>query len=298
MALTKRQKLFRNFFFALAIILPFIWLSTSIKPWQSESRIVNLVQDVFFPAQYFWASMKSKIHVTWKRYVYLIDVEQENEVLKKENGELKIQVNEMQEQVKEAERLRELLEFKRYFQKDFVISNVLSIQSWNPFYSIRISKGKNAAFKLGMPVVASNGVAGRIIRVGEFFSDVQLLYDPSFYIDVLIQRTRVRGVLQGQGKEKCLLKINQKSDVKIGDVVMSSGLVGVFPKGLPIGKVVGISFETDHVTQNITVEPWVNETNLEEVMVISHYSEDLEKIVEAGGDEWLEKAVKGQLHGG
>jgi rod shape-determining protein MreC len=148
-----------------------------------------------------------------------------------------------------------------------------------------------------MPVVAADGIVGKVIRTGMHFSDVQLLVDSDFHLDVLLQRTRVRGVLSGAARTHCTLQLSKRVEIRIGDTLITSGIVGGFPKGLPVGRVMRITYESDNVAQTIDVEPWIDHRRVEEVMVIFSQDKELEKIVETAGPEWLDKAV-GKAQGG
>ena len=96
---------------------------------------------------------------------------------------------------------------------------------------MRLNKGTLDGKKVGMPVVSAKGVVGRVIRAGNKYSDVHLLIDINFNIDTLIQRNRVRTVLNGDNIETSA-KLNRKTEVRIGDTIITSGIVGGFPKGL------------------------------------------------------------------
>ena len=123
---------------------------------------------------------------------------------------------------------------------------------------MRINRGSLSDIKPGMPVLASAGIIGRIIRTGINFSEVQLTNDANFSVDIVIERTRVRGVVTGTIDNKLRLELKRKMDVKIGDTVITSGIVGGFPKGLPVGRVAKIAYETDQLSQVVVIEPWAD----------------------------------------
>jgi rod shape-determining protein MreC len=161
---------------------------------------------------------------------------------------------------------------------------------------MRISKGEFDGVRIGMPVVTAEGVVGRIIRTGKKFSDVHLLLDSNFNVDVLLQRTRIRGVLKGQGSHG-VLKLNRQSEIRIGDTIITSGIVGGFAKGLPVGRVVRISYESDNVSQSVRVEPWAEFDQIEEVVVLENHDPELQKIRETAGRTWLKEPFSGSKGG-
>ncbi len=133
-----------------------------------------------------------------------------------------------------------------------------------------INKGTADGINIDFPVMGAEGVAGKVIETSWNVSKVLLLVDYNSHIDALIQRNRCRGVLQGSGKSGCELKYVQRSDdVRVGDVVISSGLAGVFPKGLVLGKVVEVDKKEAGLFQRIGVCPALDIARLEEVLVIS-----------------------------
>ena len=101
----------------------------------------------------------------------------------------------------------------------------------------------------------------------------------------------MRGVLRGY-ESHAILTLNRRSEIKIGDTVITSGIIGGFPKGLPIGKVVKISYESDHISQSIKVEPWVDFERVEEVIVLETHDPEIQKIIESAGKDWFRRQVQ------
>jgi len=120
-----------------------------------------------------------------------------------------------------------------------------------------------------MAVVSAEGLVGRVIGVGNQHAKVLLIIDGNSAVDSFIQRSRARGVLVGLGREMCLLKYVQRNeDVQVGDKVISSGMGGVFPKGLIVGTVQEVVRGSSGLFQRVEVEPAANFSRLEEVMVV------------------------------
>ena len=119
-----------------------------------------------------------------------------------------------------------------------------------------------------MAVVVSEGVVGRVIEVSAHTAKVLLISDPNSAVDVIIQRSRAQGILEGRVEEFGILKYIQKSDdVQMGDKVITSGLGGIFPKGLIVGTVTKVERKRPGVFQYIEVTPSVDFSRLEEVLV-------------------------------
>ena len=262
-----------------------------MKPWSSDSSLGTLLQDITYPFEYAWNSSTDFVSETWNHYIDLSDTAEENSQLLSEINTLKAKLLDYDEKVQEISRLRQLLGFVQHSGKKHLVAEVIGSPKTGAFRSLRINKGSWDGARVGMPIVTANGVVGRIIRTGLKFSDVHLLSDPNFNIDILLQRTRVRGVLRGFGNHG-ILTLNRRAEIRIGDTVITSGIIGGFPKGLPIGRVVKISYESDHISQSIKVEPWVDFERVEEVIVLETHDPEIQKIIEAAGKDWFRRQTQ------
>jgi rod shape-determining protein MreC len=286
-------KQFRFWFLLGGIfIAPLVLFSTKLTPWGNESQIVSVLEELSYPFTWVWQSSVRGVSTVWDQYVGLHDAAKENDSLRRELETLKLRLLDHEEQTVELNRLRKLAGFTEKLEDQFTLAEVLVGQKNLPFKTIRLSKGTADGIAVGMPVVTSEGVVGRVIRTGLVMSDVQLIVDFDSNIDILIQRNRVRGVLSGFAAEECRLHLQRNTEVRIGDTLITSGIVGSFPKGLPVGKIVKISFESDNVSQVITVEPWVDYRRLEEVIVLMRRDPEVERIAETAGAGWLEKTTE------
>jgi rod shape-determining protein MreC len=278
------------FFLLVSIISPFVFFSSKMKPWETSGGVVLFTQEILYPVTLGWHKLTHTVENTWQNYFYLVSVSEENAELKKEIFTLKTKFLDYEHQSNEATRLRKLLNFSAQYQKKLIMAEVFGQTGHFPFQTLRIFKGKKQQIKVGMPVIASDGVVGRVLRTGQNFSDVQLISDNNFHLDVLMERTRVRGILHGVAYNRCHLQLPQSADIRIGDTIVTSGVTGSFPKGLPVGIVTRISYETDNIAQVIAIKPWIEYQSLEEVMVITQVSSEIETISETAGEDWLDIA--------
>ena len=271
-----------------ALISPFIFFSSSMKPWSHSGwASTNLLQEILYPIESTWTHVTSGVSSAWNTYFSLSNAALENQELKKHLALLEVKMMDYQHQAQEVDRLRKLLGFSQKFEKKMLVAEVLGNSTDSPFQSMRIARGHKDQARVGMPVVAAHGIVGRILRTGLHFSDIQLLVDANFNLDVIVERTRVRGVLNGLVDNRCRLKLHRRADIRIGDTIVTSGITGSFPKGLPVGRVIRISYETDNVSQVITIQPWVDYHRLEEVVVLKHSDQQIETIKETAGQEWI-----------
>jgi len=117
--------------------------------------------------------------------------------------------------------------------------------------------------------VVPKGIAGQVTDVSANYSKVLLIIDHNSAVDALVQNDRARGIIQGDAAGQCLFKyVLRKHDIKIGDIVVSSGLDGVFPKGLAVGYVSAVVKPKSGIFQEVTVIPYVDFEKLEEVLIV------------------------------
>ena len=279
----------------MALVSPLALFSTKLMPWGTNSTngLAMIAQEVIYPFEWLWVQTTGAIENSWNHYIALSNAAKENDKLRSELNTLQVELLDYNEKKLELERLRELLSVSRSFDRRHIVAEVVSINHDEIFHSMRLNKGTLDGIKVGAPVVTAKGVVGRIIRAGSKFSDVHLLLDINFNIDTLIQRNRVRTVLNGNNSETTA-KLNRKTEVRIGDTIITSGIVGGFPKGLAIGQVTRISYGEDNVNQTISVEPWVDFDRVEEVLILDYQDKDLERIIETAGSDWFDSVFKKQ----
>ena len=139
------------------------------------------------------------------------------------------------------------------------------------FRAIRINRGKNNGIEPNMAVINAEGVVGRVLRVTDSTSDVVTILDPLSAIDAYIMRSRARGIVEGLTDSLCQLKFALRvDDIQPGDLLLSSGLGGNFPKGIPVGSIIKVTRKSFGVTQKVEVKPSVDFSKLEEVLVVTH----------------------------
>ncbi|MGD8366482.1 MAG: rod shape-determining protein MreC [Desulfobacterales bacterium] len=205
----------------------------------------------------------------WRRYFLLIGVAQENEELKRSLARARQKNHRLQEVALANQRLRSLLEFQKTSDRRVVAAEVIGKDPSPWFRSIIIDKGKKDGLTKSLPVVVPEGVVGQVIEVAALYSRVLLVIDQNSAVDALVQRTRARGIVAGATDSGCMFKyVLRKHDVQVGDVVITSGLDGVFPKGLRVGQVSGVVKRTAGIFQEVTVAPYADFETLEEVLVI------------------------------
>lgn len=210
-------------------------------------------------------------------YVDLRGVRQRNEELLRENFRLRESLAAMEEISAENLRLRELTGFVHGRERQLVSVRIVGEGVGRNGLTVAIDRGSEEGIRKGMPAVASTGVVGRVSSVAPGVASVVLLSDPTTSIPVRVQRTRVRGVVRGQGsgKDFVLERVERVADVQDGDLLVTSGTDGVFPKGIPVGRVKGLSRPDHGMFLGAMVAPAVDltcpDTRMEEFFVISDF---------------------------
>jgi rod shape-determining protein MreC len=229
----------------------------------------RLVLEAMWPLESLKNKSLKAFRDGWDRYLFLVGLEVENRQLRKENHLLENQLVQYREGYLEALRLQKILKLKEQINTTPVIAQVIDREQSPIFKSILIDKGTAHGFRVGFPVLNDQGLVGRITECSLHISRIMLIVDVNSNVSVLLQRSRTHGVLQGTGAAGCRLKYVPKTEeVKVGDAVISSGLGGIFPKGIILGVVAAVDKKEGGFFQRIDVQPSVDFGKLEEVAVL------------------------------
>ena len=204
----------------------------------------------------------------WSGYLDLRHVHGENLVLKKEMQTLQVRLQEERAEAQRTDRLRQLLELRERAHLDTTAAEVIAAAASPDFRTVTIDKGTSEGLKTDMAVISPAGVVGRVILPSGRAAKVQLLIDRNAAAGALIERTRVQGVVEGFGDGSLRMEyVPGTADVKPGDLVVTSGIDGIYPRGFVIGTIEQVERGSGgyHL---ITVRPAVDFTRLEEVLVV------------------------------
>lgn len=237
---------------------------------QSWGPVERLLAELVGPVQSAFKWATNGLETVWDGYVALVNVRQENLELKKQLEAFQISLNSLREEAEAAKRLRKLLNFSQTVEFPMLPAQVVGRDPSGWFKALLIDKGDQDGIRAGMAVVNHEGVVGRVIAVSAHYSKVLLLIDINSAVDALIQETRYKGIVTGFSEKLCELKyIPPLQKVTREEHVVTSGLNQFFPKGLLLGKITKVGNETSDMFQRIIVEPAVDFSRLEEVLVIT-----------------------------
>jgi len=188
--------------------------------------------------------------------------------LRQELRERKREVARLTEVELENERLRKLLAFRPEVETEVITARVVGADALGLSRSLAIDRGTRDGIRKGAAVLAPEGVVGQVLLAGRHAARVLLITDHNSGIDGIVQRTRARGIVEGALGGGCGLKFVKRTErLEVGDLVVTSGMDGIFPKGLPIGHIAAIDKRGQSLFQYATVEPRVDFGRLEEVLV-------------------------------
>ena len=247
-------------------------VSTNTKGSGGEILVKGVIKFSARPFQAAFLSIRSTMAGLWEDHIYLMGLKQENRELAGKIDDLSSENTRLKEELSLSVRLKELLTFKEASPFETVAASILGFSSLAGGSSwTRVSvlnKGSADGIEKDMPIICASGIVGRVIEVTDSTSTALLLTDPRSNIDVILQRTRVSGVAEGDGKGLSIKYVRELEDVQVGDRVVTAGLSGIFPKGLPAGEVTRVEKGWDNFFKSIKVRPTADLEKLEEVLII------------------------------
>jgi rod shape-determining protein MreC len=205
----------------------------------------------------------------WTDYVALWGVREENELLREELANSLAAKNEYREAMATNIRLSKLLELKESLPSPVLTARIVGRDPSLWFKTVIIDRGSADGVRKGMPAVTVEGIVGQVLDTSPGFAKILLASDPNSAIDVLIQPSRVQGIIKGLNDEGFELHyVLKNSDVQKGDQIITSGLGGGFPKGLPVGTVIQAIRNRRGMFQKIEIAPAVDFNQLENLLII------------------------------
>jgi rod shape-determining protein MreC len=203
-------------------------------------------------------------------YDTLAGFRSENERLRKRIQSLEIERQRLLEAEATNNRLKQLLDFRRQLPGKIVTASIIANTASSWFHSCVLDKGSADGLRKGMAVVTPLGVVGQVVSVTPRTAKVLLLTDPNSGIDVLVQRTRARGIVSGSLENGTILKyVKRSEDIQEGDRLLTAGTDGVFPKGMLAGTVIKVTKQHIGLFQFVEVLPAVQSAGVENVLVVA-----------------------------
>jgi rod shape-determining protein MreC len=203
----------------------------------------------------------------------MTSLRQKNMELEAENSRLQVQIIELQQQVTEAQLLSTLVDYERRHVENQYIAATVIARDVSPFMQyVIIDRGSDSGLRKGMPVITQQGLVGNIAAVTAGAARVQLINDPGSSINVILQQSGAEGIINGQITGEIELDmISKNASIQPGELVMTSGLGGKYPANIVVGQVVSIRSEAYSLFQSASVQPTVDFSQLEIVLIITNF---------------------------
>ena len=268
LAFLRRNQIFFSSCFCLLLSL---YILTATARGQIKNEPVGaLLMWILRPLQIAGQGTANWIKGFRDHYDTLAGFRSENERLRTRLQNLEIERQRLLEAEATNQQLQKLLDFRSELPKGAITATIIANSATSWFQSCVLNKGSADGVRKGMAVVTPLGIVGKVVAVTGRTAKILLLTDPNSGIDVLVQRTRSRGIVSGSLESGTVLKYMKRSeDVQEGDRLVTSGLDNVFPKGLLVGTVIKVRKQNRGLFQSVEVWPAVQAARVEHVLVVS-----------------------------
>jgi rod shape-determining protein MreC len=266
------------------LFIQIVALATQIKrpdgargPGSGSTRLIRVwTVTVITPFEQVLVGTGHFFRNTWHNYIDLRDVRKQNRELQEELARMRMEQAHLQSVADESRRLRALLEFKDRYVGQTLAAEVIGTSGTDSLRTITIDKGSHAGVKPGMAVITPDGIVGKVKEVFTFSSQVLMINDRESGAGVVLQNSRLRGILRGVGQGDLQVSdIMSDEKVDLGEQVLTSGGDGVYPKGLPVGTVTHVSNDTESGPfLAVKIKSAASLDRLEEVLVVTRIAEE------------------------
>jgi len=251
------------------LLVSLLLYSVSIRSQPYRDPVGQVLLDTLAPFQAVFSLIGRGAGRVWSGYVDLVGARRDNQQLQERVAALESELLRLGELERENARLAELLAFRARLQGIAYGARVIARDPGPLSMTVTIDRGARDQIRRGMAVLAPQGVVGQIGDASHTAARVVLLTDHNSGIDAIVQRSRARGIVQGGMDGSCHMNyLSRDADVAVGDRVLTSGLDGIFPKGVLVGEVVEVSRRHRGLLQAAVVRPSVALDRLEEVLVV------------------------------
>jgi rod shape-determining protein MreC len=243
-------------------------ISAQVNSKSGVPMLESVTFGIFSEVQRALSGGVSGIRGVWGGYIGLRHAKTENEQLRRELSEMQVTLQEQRALAERTRGLEKLLEMRGEVPLKTAAADIIGAAATPDFRTVTIDKGSTSGLKTDMAVISPLGVVGRIVVPSARSAKVQLLVDRNAAAGALIERSRAQGVVVGGGEDRLQMDyVSEVSDVVAGDVVVTSGIDGIYPKGFLIGRVEAV-VKSGGAYRRITIKPSVDFRSIEEVLVV------------------------------
>lgn len=237
---------------------------------ENPTTFSNMTVRIFAPMQKGLSQFKGSIENFYDHYLNIVNTSRDNEFLQKKIAELSKELFELSSLKQENVRLKSLLSFGEKIPYKKVLGQIIGWDASSEYKILRIDKGSVDGIRVKSAVITAQGLVGYTYKVYENYSDILTIIDSNNKVDVIIDRTRTHGIIEGTSHMNCRMKyVPQSEEVFIGDILVTAGLSLFYPKGIKVGEISNVKISPESLTQEIVIKPTVDFTKLEEVVVLT-----------------------------
>lgn len=248
-------------------------------PWWSGA-----VLELAVPVQKMIATPVDVVEDVWERYLDLLGVRDQNERLRAQLAQLEEENVQLREALVASGRLQRIAEMRSAFEIPMLPAEVAGHDASPWFRSVLLDRGHSHGVRAGMPVISEDGVVGLVTATSQHAAQAMLLHGHQSAVDAVVQRSRARGIVRGLGGGEVGFEfVARGADVQVGDTVLTSGVGGVFPKGLRVGSVAELPESGSGLLRTALLEPSVDFSRLEQVFVLLWRSPTMELLHQGPG---------------
>lgn len=263
------------FLLILFVITTIVIIHFTALDRSKQTPLEKAVKDALAPAQQVVMGASHKVRETVGFLGSLGTLGEENKRLKEEVRKLKNELAQMEEYKIENQQLRKMLDYRNFTADDYQLTTakVIGRDYSNWFGTLTINKGAADGIQRDMAVVVPEGLVGRVVATSQNTAEVLLITDPRSGVGAMIQQSRVPGIIEGivsSAGSVQMVHLPKNEPVKEKQVVITSGIGGVYPSGIRIGKISAVKDDPGGIFKLATIDPYVNFTNLEYVFVVTH----------------------------
>ena len=257
-----------GYLFMAVIIGHIILISAQVNTERGVPLLEAVTFGTFAEVQRGASSVIGGVRTSWDDYLALQSVRSDNEQLRREVAQLQVALQQQRALAQQSRTLVELLKLREATQLDTVAAGVIAGSASPDFRTLTIDKGSADGLRPDMAVIAPAGVVGRIITPSARAAKVQLLIDRNAAAGAIVDRSRAQGVVEGTGGSLLLNYVSGTADVQSGDVVSTSGIDGIYPKGFVIGQIESVERSAGSFGA-IVIRPAVDFSSIEAVLVVT-----------------------------
>jgi len=277
-------RVLRRYVVLLAVLAVCLGLLTAQVRGEGAARTADLATFLVTPFQIVLAKAHRASMAGWEAYQDWKHARAENRQLRAENEQLKVDSLRTAEALEENRRLRRLLVLAESLPISAVAGEVIGREGSGWVRSLTVNRGLGQGVGAQTPVIVPEGLVGRVVRVRPGASVIQLLTDPSSSVGAVVQRTRTVGLVEGDPRGNLRFKFMARDGAGIapGDVIVTSGQGTIFPRGLPVGRVLSVEDKGSALFHFAVLAPVVDLARVEEVLLVTgRTSEDLARLFPA-----------------